>query len=109
MGEYASVVVYLGAEASPKKLIEAAVAVVEEGAPPPLELMLAWDCHRWETLPDAGGLLDQDYRLLMLMKVASNIHDTVTRLRSLVGDQIHSLSDNERRIIKWLRDEKWLT
>jgi hypothetical protein len=98
----------LGAEANPKKLIEAAVAAVEEGAPPPIELRIAWDCHRWNTNPGSGGLMDQDYGLIYRMDVTENIYNSMSHLRSLKGDQIHTLSDGERDLIQWLREIKVL-
>ena len=56
-------------------------------------------------LPDAGGLLDQDYGLITRMRGLGNIYQTVERSKGLYGKEIHSLTTNERRIIKWLLDE----
>jgi hypothetical protein len=97
----------VGLETDPKKLIEAAVECVDfDDAPPPLELRIAWDCHRWNTQPEPGGLMDQSYELIHRMDVVENIYNTLTRMRSLVGDQIHNLTESERRLIKWLMDIK---
>ena len=72
-------------------------------APPPI-LVMAWDVDRWHTLPDAGGLLDQDYHTLQQMRIALNIYQMITKLHNLKGEQIHSLSEGERAFIKALMD-----
>lgn len=77
---------------------------ITSNAPPPPELKLAWSCERWKTLPDAGGLYDQDYQLLHRMNAFINIHNAVQRIKSLKGTQIHTLSDNERLILRFLMD-----
>lgn len=74
------------------------------GAAPP-ELRLAWSCERWNCLPEAGAYLDQDYQLMQRMNGLSNIYATVAHLRSLQGAQIHTLTTNERNIIRWLMNE----
>jgi hypothetical protein len=74
-------------------------------APPPPELIAAWQCQKWGCLPEAGGYLDQDYGLMQRMSVLSNIYNTVIRLRNMKGAQIHQLTTPERRVIKWLLDE----
>lgn len=84
------------------------MAVVYDDGPPPKELRDAWLCKRWNCLPDAGGLHDQDWLYTQRMVVLENVHDALKRYRSAVGAQIHNLSDNERAILKWLMDlEVW--
>ena len=90
----------------PKSLIEAVVACVDDGAPPPPQLRLAWQCEEWNAQPEAGGMLDQDHALMVQMTAANNIYRTLKRFRGLVGKMIHSLSQEERRILKVLRDEE---
>ena len=85
--------------------MQQAAEAAEFGEAPPPELEIAWQCERWHTLPDAGGYLDQDATLMHRMTIAANVYHVVIHLRSLVGDQIHSLSDPERRIIKVLLEE----
>ena len=58
---------------------------------------MAWWCDRFNALPEAGGVMDQDYALMGRMSVLDNAYSFVTRLRSLKGEQIHSLTDPERR------------
>jgi hypothetical protein len=88
----------------PKKLLTAAVDAAH-GEPPPSVLTLAWQCERWHTLPDAGGLYDQDYTTMQAMSAAKNVHDVVSRLENMSGNEIHSLTDGERRLIAMLRKE----
>lgn len=84
--------------------MQAVVECVTDNAPPPAELSLAWQCQRWHTLPDGGGLYAQDYRTMHMMTVTQNIHDAVVRARSLKGKNIHQLTDNERMILRVLMD-----
>jgi len=83
------------------------VACARHGEPPPPELTLAWDCERWKTLPDAGGLYDQEYALMQKMDKYQSIYRTVAKLSTFRGknnEGIHSLTDSERRLIKSLMD-----
>jgi len=95
-------------EARPKKLVEAAVLVVDGDEPPPIELRMAWQCQRWDALPDAGGMHDQDYQLLFRMTALLNVYDTVSLLRNMRGAEIHNLTTGQRKILKMLRDDKVL-
>lgn len=80
------------------------VAVVDMDEPPPPELRLAWWCGD-KLMPDSGGLLDQDYELWVKMKTLENVWRTISRLRNLKGEQIHSLSESERKLIAYLLRE----
>lgn len=80
-------------------------AVDDEGDPPP-ELLLSWECSRYNVLPDAGGVYDQEWALLYRMRIATNIYNALSKLRNAKGKEIHRLTDGERAIIKWLIDEK---
>ena len=83
------------------------MACVDGEQPPPDELRLYWMGQKFgSALPEAGGLYDQDYVLIMRMTSLSNIYQTVERYRRAVGEEIHKLTTQERRIIKWLRDER---
>lgn len=42
---------------------------------PPEELTLAWQAHRWNALPEAGGLLDQPAGLIERMAYAENMYN----------------------------------
>jgi hypothetical protein len=74
-------------------------------APPPPELRIAWQCERWNCLPDAGGYLDQDFVTVTRMTALSNVYNAVVRIKSLTGKNIHKLTDSERRILRVLKDE----
>lgn len=71
--------------------------------PPPPDLELAFLCLPYH-LPDSGAIHDQDYGTLMRMRGAYNIYAVLNRLRNMVGNQIHDLSTEERRILASLRD-----
>jgi hypothetical protein len=43
--------------------------------------------------------------MLHRMDVFDNIYSVVSKLSTLKGPQIHTLTDTERRLIKWLRDD----
>lgn len=103
MGVYESMVTHERVGRNTKKLIEEVVAVVDDGGPPPQELRLAWLVDQWGSLPEAGGLYDQDAQTLKRMTVLNNIYKVVTRLRSAKGAEIHNLSEADRRIIGELR------
>lgn len=49
--------------------------------------------------------MDQDYRTITRMRKIENIYRALTRFRSAEGEEIHQLSDNERKIIAGLRVE----
>ena len=77
----------------------------EGEAPPPAELLLAWECQRYHTLPEAGGYFDQPAQTIRLMTVLSNVYNFKSRIRNMVGEQIHQLSTEERRIGEYLKQE----
>lgn len=79
------------------------MAATGHGAPP-ADLLLAWQCERWNTLPEAGGYMDQDYRTVYRMTALANMHRAVVRIKSLSGKDIHKLTDGERRILRALMD-----
>ena len=64
---------------------------------------MAWWCEDGQ-LPDAGGVYDQDYNLMLSMSAALNIFRTVRKLNNSVGAQIHNLTDSERVIIRRLME-----
>jgi len=84
------------------------VECITANAPPPAELKLAWSCERWKTLPDAGGLYDQDYKLMHRMNAFTNVYNAVQKIKSLKGAQIHTLTDGERMILRYLMDNRIL-
>lgn len=75
-----------------------------DGEEPPPELILAWQCERWGCLPEIGGYLNQDYRTMRLMTSLSNVYYAISKLRNLRGEKIHTLTENDRKILKYLVD-----
>lgn len=71
---------------------------------PPIELTLDWLCERYRSLPEPGGIFEQDYKLIKNMAKVDNIYSAVNRMRNLHGEAIHSLTTGERRIIRALID-----
>ena len=82
---------------------EVVESVDGDGTPPP-DLLLYWQCERYHTLPDSGGMYAQDYGLMQRMTGLANVYHALTRLRNSRGEQIHSLTDSERRILRMLKD-----
>jgi hypothetical protein len=87
-----------------KKLIRAAVEVLTQNAPPPVELRLAWLCETWGTLPDEGGMNNQDYLTISRMTGLSNVYNVVTKWRNYTGEKIHLLTDHDRSVLRWMMD-----
>lgn len=79
------------------------MAHIDKGAPPPKELVLAWDMERWTALPDKGGLLDQDAGLMQKSRILLTVHRVVSKLRNMKGDEIHKLTTSDRRVIGSLK------
>lgn len=75
-----------------------------ETAEPPAALRRAWYCEKWGALPRSGGVNDQSYREMHLMSTLSNVYFTITHYRSLTGNRIHTLTDGQRRVLRYLRD-----
>jgi hypothetical protein len=55
-------------------MLEAA-ASAQWGHPAPEELQMAWDCQRWNTLPDGMSLMDQPAGLIHRMNIALNVYN----------------------------------
>jgi hypothetical protein len=72
--------------------------------PPPPELSLGWQCERFNCLPDVGAYKDQDYQTMVFMTAFMNVHSVVKRWKTLRGKQVHSLTDSERKILRYLKD-----
>jgi hypothetical protein len=56
-------------------MLAAADYGLDSKSPPPPDLELAFACKRWNSLPEAGGLLDQPAGLIQRMTVAENIYN----------------------------------
>lgn len=96
-----------GAGNAAKKLIQS-VAWLAGGADdetPPPELQLYWQCQRFNALPDAGALLEQDAGLLARMTLLGSIYEAVERVRGLVGKEIHNMRPSDGRLLMWLEKQ----
>ncbi len=80
------------------------MACVDEGAPAPPELQLAWQCERWHALPDVGALYQQDAQTMNRMGALSSVYDALSHMRNSTGGQIHNLSEAERMTLRKLID-----
>ena len=76
------------------------------GEEPPAPLLLAWWCGE-SRLPDAGGVLDQDWQTWRQMTAARNVYNVVSRITNLQGEQIHTLNKSERRLWRYLIDNDY--
>ena len=50
-------------------------------------------------------MYDQPYETIQGMTVLTNVYNTVAYLRNLHGEQIHQLTDSQRRLLRWLMDQ----
>lgn len=71
---------------------------------PPPELRLYWMCMRYGSLPEPGGLFDQDAGLMGRMSLLGNTYETVQRVRGLVGEAIHNMRPDDGRLLAWLEE-----
>lgn len=51
-------------------------------------------------LPESGGYLEQDYRIMTGMNIALNVYNAVTKVKDAHGAAIHNLSTSERMVLK---------
>lgn len=83
-------------------------AADRKGAPPP-ELQLALFCGDYH-LPESGGILEQEYRLMRRMIYLGNVYRTVRKFRSLMGDAVNTeLNPSERVLLGELQAMGMLT
>lgn len=59
-------------------------------------------CQRFNCLPESGGLLEQDAGLLGRMTLLGTVYQTVQRVRSLRGAEIHKMNADDGRLLAWL-------
>lgn len=70
----------------------------EKGQAPPPELELAFMCGEHH-LPDAGGILDQDYDLITKMRYLKLVYYTVQNAPKYVGKQLHDMPSSMKRMV----------
>jgi hypothetical protein len=72
---------------------------------------VAWAVERWGTLPNVGGYLDQEYKLMKRMTVLSNVYGAITTFDRHMDINIsgkrgpHTIPKGVGRIYKSLMDE----
>jgi hypothetical protein len=72
--------VLLETDLATEAALTAADAADKKGQPPPA-LITAWTCHRWNALPEPGGLRDQPMRLMADMTLCENVYDAISAWR----------------------------
>lgn len=60
-------------------MILAAAACADGKTAPPPELVLAWQCQTWGTLPEPGGIRDQRIGELERMTACLNAYDAMRK------------------------------
>ena len=108
MGVYCHFLACRSVEERTKKLIRAVVDAAKGEAPPPPELRTGWLCEQWGTLPEAGGLYDQDYQTITRATACMNIYAAYMRYRNAQGADIHRLTVSDRKILRYLKDMELL-
>lgn len=61
-------------------------------------------CTRWQSLPESGGIYEQDYRTLSRMAVCLNVERAIYSWRQNTGDKIHNISVYDRETLRMLMD-----
>jgi hypothetical protein len=85
-------------------MIEAAVKSARgQGSSPPPLVLAFWcgDNH----LPEAGGVLDQNYTTMRRMTTLRNVHNAVRDAPKYTGTKIHDMPAGMKRTIAYLREE----
>lgn len=73
-----------------------------EGSSPPSELVLAWRCERWQTLPEGGGLFDQPLAVMTAMETAQFTYDAFSgRLRAAKRNRLVEWSEEHPRMAEF--------
>ena len=80
------------------------MAAYVDNANPPPELDILWRCHEFGCLPEVGGYLDQDVRLMRIGSAAVKIYSFLARNRE-GGKSINyaELNTADRRTFDMLR------
>lgn len=94
----------------PKKLIVAAGRCAVGEGPPPKPLLLDWQCRKYRTLPETGGLRDQIAKDIEQMGVASSVYNAVLSWqRMFYGTGLDSMGpwlENHRE--DWKITQEWM-
>ena len=71
---------------------------------PPEELSIIWACQRFNCLPEQGGYMDQDYRLMTVGAVLDSVYSFERRWRAMESRDFAKLDDHDQRIFYMLKD-----
>lgn len=74
-------------------------ATKKDAEAPPL-LVEYWQCLRWGALPRAGGMDDQDYRKLFLMRLLHRAYDAVIAWNT--STKKRPMTDEQRNFHLWM-------
>ncbi len=69
---------------------------------PPPELEIIWGCRRYNCLPEAGGYMDQDAKLMYTGTTYDNVYNFVRTFRSMDKPDFAKLDAASREIFLWL-------
>jgi aminoglycoside phosphotransferase (APT) family kinase protein len=69
------------------------VSNVTKGTEAPPLLELHWLCQRWGTLPNAGGIFDQDYKTMTQLSVVAATYKAVK------ARKIFKMTPEDERVI----------
>lgn len=61
-------------------------------------------CQRFNALPEAGGVLDQDSVTMKEMQVLGNVYSATERMFNAGQEVNKKLTVNDRHLLKWLDD-----
>ena len=71
---------------------------------PPKELLLAWQCREWKSLPRTGGILDQPVGLMEMLSYVLRIHDAHKAWRNKTPGKEDELPEGTYEIIKLIEN-----
>lgn len=74
-------------------------ATKKDAEAPPL-LVEYWQCLRWGALPRAGGMDDQDYRKLFLMRLLHRAYDAVIAWNT--STKKRPMTDEQKKFHLWM-------
>ena len=80
------------------------VACVEDDAPPPFELHIAWQMTQYHALPRDGGLFNQPIRLMRTARTAQTVYDA---LMSYNATNAGARAKWAKTYPQWARARSW--
>ena len=65
------------------------------------ELILAWQCKQWNTLPRSGGILEQPAGLIKIMSAVINVYNAFIQIQK---GNIIQIANSNPEILKIVRE-----